>query len=131
MPTFKAMTSRFPIGLLIMGALYIVVGINHFIHPANYAAIMPRWLPAPAFLVALSGVAEIMLGILLFPLKTRRLAAWGIILLLLAVFPANVQMTLDWHRAQNPQEWIAWLRLPLQAVLIWWAWQYAKRRENS
>ncbi len=109
-----------------MAALYIFAGVNHFRKPETYLSIMPPWLPYPAALVAISGIAEILLGILLFPPKTRRPAAWGIILLLIAVFPANIQMALDWHREGHAQEWLAWARLPLQAVLIWWVWKFAR-----
>lgn len=88
-------------------------------------AIMPPYLPEPKWLVALSGLIEIGLGIgLLFP-QTRIWAAWGIIALLLAVFPANIYMaTADKFLGLSP--WLRWGRLPLQGVLIWWAYQYTK-----
>ena len=107
-----------------MGLLYVAAGINHFVHPDFYLAIMPPWLPAREFLVFLSGMAELILGLLLFIPKTSRMAARGIILLLIAVFPANIQMMLDYLAENNPLLWLAILRLPLQGVLIWWAWQY-------
>lgn len=109
-----------------MAALYILAGINHFIRPETYLEIIPPWLPEPALLVILSGIAEIILGLGLLWAKTRRLASWGIILLLVAVFPANIQMALDWHQTRHPHEWIVWARLPLQGVLIWWAWRYTR-----
>jgi uncharacterized membrane protein len=107
-----------------MSLCYAAAGINHFIHPEMYIAIMPPWLPAHAALVFLSGLMEVLLAILLIIPFTRRFAAWGIILLLIAVFPANIQMMLNYHNEENPQFWLTILRLPLQLVLIWWAFQY-------
>ena len=107
-----------------MGLLYMAAGINHFLHPETYRAIMPPWLPAHSFLVFFSGAMEVLLGLLLFVPATRRLAAWGIILLLIAVFPANVQMVLNYDREASSLWWVALLRLPIQVVLIAWAWQY-------
>lgn len=112
--------------LVAQAVLYVAAGINHFWHPATYVQIMPRWAPAPGLLVQLSGIAEIALGVLLVPRATRRLAAWGLVALLLAVFPANIQMALDWHRTGHPLEWIAWLRLPLQIPLLLWAYAFTR-----
>jgi uncharacterized membrane protein len=113
------------IGLYLMSFLYTIAGINHFIKPKFYLAIMPPYIPAHELMVLLSGIAELVLGIgLLFPL-TRALAAWGIILLLLAVLPANVYMITSEKFSKIPT-WILWLRLPLQFLLIWWAYIYTK-----
>jgi uncharacterized membrane protein len=113
--------------LWLMAALYTGAGVNHFLHPDPYRQIMPAWLPAPDLLVQLSGAAEILLGLLLLPVKTRRIAAWGIVALLVAVFPANVQMLLNWRASGHPLLWLAWLRLPLQGVFVWWAWRYTRK----
>lgn len=112
------------ISLFIMVILYVLAGINHFIHPEGYMKIMPPWLDHHAFLVAISGVIEIVLGLLLIPNRTRRFAVWGIIALLIAVFPANIQMALDYYHSHDPNLWIAILRLPIQVLLIWWAYIY-------
>lgn len=112
--------------LYLMAALYVAAGVNHFWHPKTYLRIMPSWLPWHSGLVAASGVAEIVLGLLLLPAITRPFAAWGIILLLIAVFPANVHMAVDWYRKGNPSLWLALLRLPLQILLIAWAYRYAR-----
>jgi uncharacterized membrane protein len=112
--------------LFIMAGLYVVAGINHLVHPLFYYSIMPPWIAWPATMVLVSGVLEILLGLLLLPAKTRRLAAWGIVALLIAVFPANIQMMLNYHKQDNPYLWITIIRLPLQFVLIWWAYQYTK-----
>ena len=112
--------------LYLMVLLYVGAGINHFVHPEPYTQIMPPWLPYPRELVLLSGVFEVVLGVLLLPPATRPYAAWGVIALLIAVFPANVQMALDFHRQGNPHLWVALLRLPLQLPLIGWAWKYTR-----
>ncbi len=98
---------RRPYGLYLMSLLYVAAGINHFIHPQTYLRIMPPWLPAPGALVAVSGAAEVLLGLLLLPHRTRRAAAWGVMALLVAVFPANIQMALDWQGAHHPYLWAA------------------------
>jgi uncharacterized membrane protein len=109
-----------------MATLYVAAGINHFVHPGMYLKIMPPWLPAHHVLVQASGVAQILLGLLLLVPSTRRLAAIGIIFLLVAVFPANVQMLLNYWKEDHPMLWLAVLRLPFQGFLIWWAYQYTK-----
>jgi uncharacterized membrane protein len=114
------------VSLYIMSLLYLAAGIYHFVNPRMYIKIMPAWLPLHLQLVYASGAAEILLGILLIPESTRVLAAWGIIALLVAVFPANVQMMLNYFRTANPARWIMLARLPLQGVLIWWAWLYTR-----
>jgi uncharacterized membrane protein len=78
-------------------------------------------------MVYLSGVFEIGFALLLIPQVTRIVGAWLIILLLIAVFPANIQMTIDWYNENNPNLWATFVRLPLQLILIWWAWLYTKK----
>ncbi len=116
--------------LYIMALFYIVAGIIHFVGPGFYMKILPPWLPFHAALVYISGSCEIFLGLLLFIPARRSLAAWGIIVLLVAVYPANIQMMLNYWHSHNPNLWITIVRLPLQFVLIWWAWQYTKRMSN-
>ncbi|GAB4001794.1 DoxX family protein [Spirosoma daeguense] len=111
------------ISLYVQAFLYIVAGINHFLSPKMYLAIMPPYIPAHSLMVKLSGLAEVILGIgLLFPV-TRSLSAWGIMLLLVAVFPANVYMAMS-NRFRKFPALLRWLRLPLQVILIWWAYQF-------
>jgi uncharacterized membrane protein len=112
--------------LYLMALFYVAAGINHFLNPSMYLTIMPPWLPAQPFFVLFSGLAELVLGLLLLVPKTRRLAAWGVILLLIAVFPANIQMALNYRREDAPQLWMAVFRLPVQLLLIWWSYQYTK-----
>lgn len=116
--------------LFVMAAFYVGAGINHFIHPGPYEKILPPQLGSPGLLVYVSGIIEIALGILLIPVRTRRLAAWGIILLLIAVFPANIQMLINYHKEGNPNEWIAIVRLPVQLLLIYWAYRYSKVKQK-
>jgi uncharacterized membrane protein len=110
-----------------MSLLYVAAGINHFWHRQTYMDIMPAYIPMPLSMVYISGVAEIILGIFIIPKLTRRFAAWGIIFLLIAVFPANVQMMLNSVHDNKPGLWLTILRLPLQIPLIMWAYVYTKR----
>ena len=112
-----------------MAAAYVAAGFNHFWHPQTYLAIMPPWLPAPNTFVLVSGICEIVLGLLLIPRFSRRWAAWGIILLLIVVFPANIQMFINYAKADHSKTWLTLLRLPLQAAFIGWAYQYTRKRE--
>jgi uncharacterized membrane protein len=124
--------------LYIMSALYIVAGVMHFVVPELYVQIVPPYLPFPLVLVYVSGIAEIVLGAGLLTERTRRLAAWGVIALLVAIFPANLYMATSDVVIQgapegiaNPSEAARWGRLPLQAVLIAWAWWYTRPMPDS
>ncbi len=114
--------------LWIMGLLYIAAGVNHFVHPDFYVKIMPPYLPWHLELVYISGVAEFLLGVLVLIPQTRSLAAWGLIALLIAVFPANLHMALNPDLYSNIPPAVLWLRLPLQGVLIAWAYWYTGKR---
>jgi uncharacterized membrane protein len=111
----------------LLGLLFIAAGINHFWHAPFYVAMIPPYLPWHAALVVLSGLAEIALGALLLWPRWQVLAGWGIIALCVAVFPANLQMALhpELFTQFSPQG--LWLRLPLQAVPIVWAWFYTRQ----
>ncbi|GAC1406293.1 MAG: DoxX family protein [Pyrinomonadaceae bacterium] len=102
----------------LFGASFVLAGLNHFLNTDMYMAIMPPYLPWHRELIYVSGIFEIVFGVLLFFRHTNELAAWGLIALLIAVFPANIQMA--WHSELYPQFSPAalWLRLPLQVVLI-------------
>lgn len=105
---------------------FMLAGANHFINPAFYLSIMPPILPAHLFLVYLSGVCEIALGALLLIPKYSRFAAWGLIALLIAVFPANVYMAMNAELFPQFSPEAIWLRLPLQFVLIGWAFWHTR-----
>src|SRR5579883_3159504 len=109
------------VSLLLMAAFYVLAGVMHFAAPGFYVQIMPASLPCPLFLVYLSGMCEIGLGLLLLVPRLRIWAAWGVILLLLAVFPANVNMAVHHLIPQGMPPWVPrpstmalWLRLPMQ-----------------
>ena len=111
--------------LRILLALFLVgAGVNHFIRTGFYLRMMPPYVPFPLAMVQISGVAEIALGVLLLIPATMVPAAWGLIALLIAVFPANLQMALHPETFPEFTPRALWLRLPLQAVLIAWAWWY-------
>ena len=112
------------------GILFALAGANHFVHTDFYVGIMPPYLPWHTALVYASGVAEVMLGILLLSRRFERVAAWGMIALIVAVTPANVHMAM--HADLYPQysSTALWLRLPLQFVLIAWAYWYTRPRRN-
>lgn len=90
---------------------------------------MPAWLPAHDALILISGAAEIAGGIGILVPRTRRAAGFGLILLLVAVFPANITMLRlgRMHEAPAWAEALLWLRLPAQGLLIWWTWRVACR----
>lgn len=94
---------------------------------------LPAWLPAPPQLVALSGVAELCGAAGLLVPQLRQAAGWALIALLVAVFPANVEMLRRAQAGQGSALWQAllWLRLPLQALLIWWIWRAAARGRSG
>ena len=106
----------------LLAAVFIGAGILHFAAPAPYLRIMPPYLPAPLLLVYLSGAAEIVGGLGLLLPATRQVAGWGLILLLVAVFPANVYMLQAHGAGSSVPLWALWLRLPLQLALIAWVW---------
>ena len=124
--------------LYVMGVLYVVAGLFHFVAPAVYVQVVPPVFPRPLALVYLSGVAEILLGVGVMYPRTRRLAAWGLVALLIAVFPANVYMATHdvvlegvpaW--ASTPSNAATWARLPFQLVLIGWAWWYTRPTHDA
>lgn len=116
----------------LLGLLFIEAGGMHFVAPDTYLKIMPPYLPFPVALVAVSGAAEMAggLGVLLPP--TRRWAGYGLVALLVAVFPANIHMALHGTAALgwNVPRALLWARLPLQVLFIWWVWVAAIKEEK-
>ena len=102
----------------LMGLFYINVGIKHFTDPEWFVQIMPPYIPYHLELVYLSGFFEILLGLMLFSLKTRKVAGWGLILLLIAVFPANIYLAQTNGAVMNISPQVAWWRLPFQGIFI-------------
>lgn len=118
------MAFNLPWHLYLMGGIYILAGLNHFRKPRMYQKIIPPYFPNPRALNQLSGLAEIVLGILLCIPATSTIAAWGIMVLLVAVFPANWFMFQDTKAGFGLPKWLLLLRLPMQLLLILWAWIY-------
>lgn len=128
----SAATQRKEILRVILSVSLIIVGITHFFRPEQYARIVPPLFP-PFASVYISGLFEIIGGIgLMIPLLNVA-AAWGLIALFIAVFPANIYMALHNIKLEGiPQnQLLYWARLPFQAVLIAWAWWYTKNPENQ
>ena len=111
--------------LIFLSALVVFAGTMHFVVPASYASIIPGWVPFPVEMVYLTGVAEIAGGIGLLLERFRRAAALGLIALLVAVFPANVQMLQDSMAgdASGLYQAALFLRLPIQPLLIVWLYR--------
>ena len=114
--------------LWLMAVAYVFAGIMHFIRPDAYMPMMPPYLPWHKGLILLSGAAEIGLGLAVLNARLRPYAAWGIILLLIAIFPANIHIALNnvplFGNPTGAGIW-NWVRLSLQGVLALWAWWYA------
>ena len=110
----------------VCGVVYIVAGMNHFLRSEFYVSIMPPYLPWHLALVYVSGLAEVALGGLLLVDRFSAIAGWGLIALLIAVFPANVHMALHPELYSRALPSALWLRLPLQGLLILWAYWYTR-----
>jgi len=109
------------VSVWLMGAFYVIAGLNHFRAPEFYLPIMPPYLPWHSELIFLSGVAEVMIGVGLLVPRARVLAAWGAIALLVAVYPANIHQALADVQIGNPPHSVGalrWIRLPIQFVLM-------------
>lgn len=116
--------------IYLMGGSYILVGIFHFFKADFFLNIMPPYLPFPLTLVYLSGAIEILLGSLLMVKKYQTYAAWGLVLLLIAVYPANIYLAFN----EAPQKALevsafaaSWVRLPMQFVLLGIAYWHTKK----
>lgn len=113
-------------------AFFVVAGANHFLMPEIYLGMMPPWLPAPEGMNVISGLAEILGGLGLLIPRLRRAAGWGLIVLLIAVFPANLHVALQGHMPGTDfSPTLLWLRLPFQFLFIAWIWWVALRRERA
>lgn len=110
----------------ILAFLLVIAGILHFIKPGFYLKIMPAYLPAHHALIILSGIAEVICGVLLLFPETQTFGAYLTIALLIAVFPANVEMSRKYFVRKKKGFWLTVLRLPLQILMIWWAYQFIK-----
>jgi uncharacterized membrane protein len=122
--------------LRIVAALAMIwIGIKHFTTPAPFVRIVPSFLPAPLALVYVSGVFEILGGIGLLVDRVHKQAAWGLVALYIAVFPANINMAVNDIQPPDPADhipsWVLWLRLPFQGLFIAWAiWLSRTKHED-
>ena len=116
---------------VIFALFFIVAGVNHFVDTPFYESITPPYLPWPYALVIISGIAEIVLGISLLIPRLSRVAAWGIIALLIAVFPANIHMATHPDLYPTIPPVALWIRLPLQGILVLWAYWYTRRIKRT
>ncbi len=108
----------------LLAGFFVASGVNHFVSPRFYRAIVPPSLQHDAKrLVEVSGVAEVLGGVGVLLPRTRRLAGVSLIALLLAVFPANLYMASAPERFKRVPRWALYARLPLQPLMIWWAWR--------
>ena len=115
-------------GALGLAGVLAVAGVAHFVTPKGFDAIVPHALPgSERFWTLVSGVAEVTLAVGVARPRTRRLSATLAAVLFVAVFPANVQMAVDWRSRPAPEFAVSLLRLPLQIPLIWWAWRVRER----
>ncbi len=113
--------------MFLMAIIYIGAGYMHMVKPEIYRPMMPTWIPYPEQMDLIAGIAEIAGGLGLLIPQTRKMAAWGLIALLFAVLPANFHIAIfnvPVFGATEPPGWKAWVRIPIQAVLIAWARWY-------
>jgi uncharacterized membrane protein len=115
----------------VMAAFYVWAGVNHFARPDFYLNLMPAYIPLHTELVYLSGIVEIVLGVLVAIPRTAALAAWGIILMLIAFLPVHVHMLVNNHLYPEAPTSVLWLRFPIQALFILWAYWYTGRSERG
>ncbi|MDP1828063.1 MAG: DoxX family membrane protein [Archangium sp.] len=118
-------------GRWLLAVFFVVAGLNHFRDPAFYLSMMPPPLPFPEALNALSGACEVAGGVGVLVPRTRRAAGWGLIALLIAVFPANIYAALQGQLAGlAAPAWALWARLPFQALFLAWVWAVTLRKEK-
>jgi uncharacterized membrane protein len=117
------------IGRVLLAILFLCSGSLHFLVPQLYLKIIPPSLPSPLILVYFSGACEICGGAGLLVPATRPIAAWSLIVLLIAILPANIYMAsahLHFPGIMG-QSWAQWVRIPLQLPIIYWVWIYTRR----
>lgn len=126
----------------LIGSLFAAAGVSHFLSPNFFEAIVPRWIPSPSLANQISGALEIALGCALLVPATRRKAAWGLIVLLVIVFPANIDMFVNNVKVSSgngenirvegaPDVWVRNLaRLPLQFVLAYLLYRQARPKSS-
>lgn len=112
---------------VVMGVFVTFAGVAHFVNPEFFDEIVPPWLPpGERWWTYASGVAELVVGPMLLVPRWRRAGGWAAIVLLVAVYPANLYMAWDWRDRALSEQVVAWARLPFQFVLVWLAWQVTR-----
>jgi uncharacterized membrane protein len=115
-----------------MSIFYTLAGLYHFINPVFYVGLVPESVDEKEFIIAVSGLFEIILGLFLLFRETRKIAAIAIIIMLLVfLFVVHFPMALDFFDNENPLLWFAIIRIPIQFVLIYWAFRVSKIRKES
>jgi uncharacterized membrane protein len=112
--------------IIVMSIFYINVGIKHFTDPNWFLQIYPPFLPFGLAAVYISGFFEVLFGVMLLIPKARFYAGWGLIMLLIAVFPANIYLAYTNGAVMNISQGLAYARLPIQGVFIWLAYWHSK-----
>ena len=113
--------------LYLLVAFFLFMGSMHFIQPEQYFEMMPSWLPAQKLLIILSGIVEIVLAVLLIPIKTRAIAAKLIIAMLIVFFVViHIPESIEYYKTGNEKFVASIIRLPIQFLFIAWAWVFAK-----
>ena len=117
---------------VVMGFFMLFAGVMHFVNPQFFNDIVPPWLPpSESFWTYISGVAEIVIALLLFRPSTRRIGAYWAVALFVAVYPANLYMTWDWRDRAASEQFVSYARLPFQFLFIWAAIQDAKANPDT
>ncbi len=120
------MTTLQQVSLFGMALLYGAAGVNHFINPRFYTGIMPKFFPMPELLNQVSGIAEIILAVGLLFAPTRQVSAYLIIAMLVVFFTVHVPHLFNPPKMAQGKYWLLILRIPIQFLLIYWAWLVSK-----
>lgn len=106
----------------LLAVLFLCSGVYHFISPETYLSMMPIYVPYPETANYLSGATEILGGIGVVLPRWQRAAGWGLIVLLVALLPANLHMAMNGWESVTLPKWILWLSVPLQFLLMAWVY---------
>jgi uncharacterized membrane protein len=109
-----------------LAAFMIVAGVLHFVAPRFYEELIPEELGDARTWVYGSGIAELVAGGLVLNRRTSRLGAWVTLIVLIGVYPGNLKMALDAGAPTDAASWAAWIRLPFQIPMWWWAWRHTR-----
>ncbi len=109
-----------------MVVIYVIAGIMHFVRPKMYLRILPGYLPGHKALVAISGVAEIVIGIALCFPETKNFAIYAVIVMLTFFLPAHFHMLFNKKASMGIAKWVLIARIPLQFALMFWAYWYLR-----